>query len=143
MYLKFHKIHHSWDLVLHPHYILLSLLFTEIWFLICCFCRLNMFLEFLVILNILTPVYCIYIFCYNESGFKLDHVFIVSCGFIYFWMLGKFFQCSICIQYNCCNGYLIIRMPMMKRRWPSPSACHRFSCTMRLPWNHWMTFSHM
>ena len=47
----------------------------------------NMLLEILIPLNIATPIICIFIFCYNESGFKLDHVFIISSGFIYFWML--------------------------------------------------------
>ena len=46
-----------------------------------------MFLDFLILLNIVTPIICIYKYCYNKSGFKLDHVFIISSGFIYFWMI--------------------------------------------------------
>ncbi len=46
-----------------------------------------MFLDYLIPLNIVTPIICIYKFCYKESGFKLDHVFIISSGFIYFWMV--------------------------------------------------------
>ena len=46
-----------------------------------------MILDFIIPLNFVIPIFYIYKYCYNESGFKMDHVFIISSGFIYFWMI--------------------------------------------------------
>jgi hypothetical protein len=52
-----------------------------------------MLLDLLMISNIAVPIMCIIGFCHNDKGFIIDHVFILSAGFIFYWIL------PVCIYY--------------------------------------------
>ena len=45
-----------------------------------------MVINILVIINILLPILCIYHFCHNKNGIRLDHIFILSSGYLYYWI---------------------------------------------------------
>jgi len=49
-----------------------------------------MLLDLLMIFNIAFPTLCIIGFCHNKRGFIIDHVFILSTGFIFYWILPLF-----------------------------------------------------
>ena len=46
-----------------------------------------MLIDLLIAINILIPIFCSIVLCYNNKGIKLDHVFIVSAAYLYFWMI--------------------------------------------------------
>ena len=45
-----------------------------------------MILDSLIIANILVPPLCIIKLCLTKKGLKFDHVFIISAGFLYYWL---------------------------------------------------------
>ena len=49
-----------------------------------------MLLNLLLITNTVVPILCIIGFCHSKKGFQIDHVFIISAGYLYYWMMPLF-----------------------------------------------------
>ena len=46
-----------------------------------------MVLDILMFANILVPILCVIGFCHSNKGFLIDHVFIISAGYLFYWMM--------------------------------------------------------
>ena len=46
-----------------------------------------MLLNSLIIVNFIVPLLGMVVFCVNKKGCKIDHVFLFSAGFLYFWIM--------------------------------------------------------
>jgi hypothetical protein len=49
-----------------------------------------MLLNLLLITNTVVPILCIIGFCHSKKGFQIDHVFVISAGYLYYWMMPLF-----------------------------------------------------
>ena len=46
-----------------------------------------MLLNSLIIVNFIIPLLGMVVFCVNKKGCKIDHVFLFSAGYLYFWIM--------------------------------------------------------
>ena len=44
-------------------------------------------LNSLIVVNFIIPLLGMVVFCVNKKGLKIDHVFLFSAGFLYFWIM--------------------------------------------------------